>query len=131
MSKSITPFLMYSGDAEAAMQFYASLFPDAQIDIAERFDEKEPGKPGSIKAATLTLNGQRLMFFDSPVKHAFGFTPAISLFVECGSEEDVNALFAKLSEGGKVLMELGSYPFAKRYAWLNDKFGVSWQLRYA
>jgi predicted 3-demethylubiquinone-9 3-methyltransferase (glyoxalase superfamily) len=131
MTKNVTPFLMYAGEAEAAMQFYASLFPGAEVDVSERFDEKGPGKPGSIKAATLTLGGQRLMFFDSPVKHAFTFTPAISLFVECDSASDVDALFAKLSEGGQVLMGLDAYPFAKRFAWVQDKFGVSWQLRYA
>src|SRR5689334_7417811 len=113
MTKSVTPFLMYVGEAEAAMQFYASLFPGAEIDVSERFDEKGPGKPGSVKTATLILGGQKLMFFDSPVKHAFTFTPAISLFVEADSASEVDALFARLSEGGQVLMGLDAYPFAK------------------
>ena len=131
MTKSITPFLMYVGEAEAAMQFYASLFPGAKIDITERFDGTEPGKPGPIKAATFTFKGQTLMFFDSPAKHAFTFTASISLFVECDSAAEVDQLFAKLSEGGQVFMPLDAYPFAKRFAWVADQFGVSWQLRYA
>jgi predicted 3-demethylubiquinone-9 3-methyltransferase (glyoxalase superfamily) len=68
------------------------------------------------------------MFFDSPVTHAFTFTPAISLFVNCDSEEEITFLYEKLSEKGTVMMEFNTYPFAKKFAWLADKYGVSWQL---
>lgn len=63
------------------------------------------------------------------MKHAFSFTPAISFAVACEDEAEVDRLFAALSQGGQVLMDLGAYPFAKRFGWVNDKFGVSWQLR--
>jgi predicted 3-demethylubiquinone-9 3-methyltransferase (glyoxalase superfamily) len=75
------------------------------------------------------LKGQPIMFLDSPVKHAFTFTPASSLFVECENAEEVDRLFAALSDSGKVLMPLDAYPFARRFGWMNDRFGVSWQLR--
>jgi predicted 3-demethylubiquinone-9 3-methyltransferase (glyoxalase superfamily) len=71
------------------------------------------------------------MAIDSPVKHDFTFTPAMSLFVDCADEAEIDALFAKLSEGGKVLMPLAAYPFSRKFGWLSDRFGVSWQLNLA
>jgi len=131
MVKSITPFLMFEGDAEAAMTFYISLFADARIETITRYDANGPGKAGSVMVATMSLQGQKLMCIDSAVKHNFTFTPAISLFVECDGAEEVDSLFQKLSDGGKVLMPLNAYPFAKRFGWVNDRFGVSWQVRFA
>jgi len=131
MVKSITPFLMFEGDAEAAMTFYVSLFADARIETITRYDANGPGKAGSVMVATMSLQGQKLMCIDSAVKHDFTFTPAISLFVECDGAEEVDSLFQKLSDGGKVLMPLNAYPFAKRFGWVNDRFGVSWQVRFA
>jgi predicted 3-demethylubiquinone-9 3-methyltransferase (glyoxalase superfamily) len=129
MAKEVTPFLMFPGGAEAAMNFYRSLFPDARIESLVRYGADWPGAAGSVKQATLLLLGRRFEFFDSPVRHAFIFTPAISLAVVCEDIVEIDRLFAKLSEGGEVLMELDAYPFARRFGWLNDKFGVSWQLR--
>ena len=122
---------MFEGDAEAAMTFYVSLFADARIETITRYDANGPGIAGSVMVATMSLNGQKLMCIDSAVKHNFTFTPAISLFVECDGAEEVDSLFQKLSDGGKVLMPLNAYPFAKRFGWVNDRFGVSWQVRFA
>jgi predicted 3-demethylubiquinone-9 3-methyltransferase (glyoxalase superfamily) len=80
--------------------------------------------------AKFTLSGREFMCIDSAVKHQFTFTPAMSLYVDCSSEDEVEKLFGALSESGQVLMPLGAYPFSKKYAWLSDKFGVSWQLSY-
>ena len=129
MAKSITPFLMFEGNAEPAMTFYVSLFPGSSIQSIARFGAEGPGKEGSVMTGILSLNGQTIMFLDSPVKHAFTFTPASSLFVECENAEEIDRLFAALSDGGKVLMGLDTYPFARRFGWTNDRFGVSWQLR--
>jgi predicted 3-demethylubiquinone-9 3-methyltransferase (glyoxalase superfamily) len=129
MAKEINPFLMFVGGAEAAMQFYASLFPGAQIESLVRYGTEGPGAEGKVKQATLMLLGRKLEFFDSSPVHAFTFTPAISFAVTCDDAAEVDALFAKLSEGGQVLMGLDAYPFAKRFGWVNDRFGVSWQLR--
>ena len=130
MAREINPFLMFPSGAEAAMNFYISLFPGSRIETLLRYGDEGPGAAGSVKQATLLLNGRRLEFFDSPVRHAFTFTPAISFAVACDDAEEVDRLFGKLSEGGQVLMGLDAYPFAKRFGWVNDKFGVSWQLRF-
>jgi predicted 3-demethylubiquinone-9 3-methyltransferase (glyoxalase superfamily) len=78
--------------------------------------------------ATFTLAGQTYMCIDSPVKHDFTFTPAMSLFVDCADEAELDTLFARLSEDGQVLMALDNYGFSHKFGWLADKFGVSWQL---
>ena len=131
MAKEINPFLMFPSGAEAAMNFYLSLFPGARIESLMHYDAEGPGVAGSVKQATVLLLGRRFEFFDSPVRHAFSFTPAISFAVACDDAREIDRLFAKLSDGGQVLMALDAYPFAKRFGWLNDKFGVSWQLRLA
>lgn len=131
MAKEINPFLMFADGAEAAMHFYVSLFPDAKIESLTCYGDEGPGAKGTVKQATLRLMDLRLDFFDSPVRHAFTFTPAISFAVTCDDAAEVDRLFAGLSEGGQVLMGLDAYPFAKRFGWVNDKFGVSWQLKAA
>lgn len=127
MSK-ITTFLMFEGNAEVAMNFYVSLFPDSEIKSISRYVENEPGPAGTVKFAEFSLSGQPLMCIDSFVKHGFTFTAAMSLYVKCDTESQIDAAFAKLSEGGQILMPLDTYPFSKKYAWLNDRYGVSWQL---
>ncbi len=131
MAERITPFLMFEGKAEEAMNFYLSLFPGARVEKLEHFGPEGPGAEGSVLHAEFVLNGQQLRMFDSPVHHAFTFTPSISLFVDCASEEEIDRLFAALSEGGQVMMELAEYPFAKKFGWIADRFGVSWQLSLA
>ena len=128
MQPTITTFLMFEGKAEEAMTFYTSLFAGARVLTLERYGKGEMGAEGTVKHATFDLAGQVFMCIDSPVKHAFTFTPSISLFVECG-EGEIDALFARLSDGGHVLMPLAEYPFSRRFGWVSDRFGVSWQLR--
>src|SRR5262245_9333125 len=128
---SVTTFLMFEGKAEEAMSWYVSLIDNSAISSIVRYGREGPGKEGSVVHARFSLNGREFMAIDSPVKHAFGFTPAISLFVDCATESEVDRLFSELSAGGQVLMPLAAYPFSKRFGWLVDKFGVSWQLRLA
>ena len=78
--------------------------------------------------ATFSIAGQSVMCIDSPMKHAFTFTPAFSFFIECSSADELGRLLAALSEGGGVLMPRGNYGFSREFAWVNDRFGVSWQL---
>lgn len=119
---------MFSGKAEEAMSFYVSLFDRSEVLSIQRYGPNEAGVEGSVLHATFSLNGQELMCIDSAVKHEFTFTPAISLYVTCQSEDEVDRLFHGLSDGGQVLMPLGAYPFSKRFAWVSDRYGVSWQL---
>jgi predicted 3-demethylubiquinone-9 3-methyltransferase (glyoxalase superfamily) len=128
VAKAITPFLMFEGSAEAAMNFYISLFPDSRIDQIERYGPGEPGPEGTVKRADFTVAGQRLICIDSPMPHGFTFTPSISLFVECESEAELDAAFGQLSEGGTVMMPPGNYGFSTKFTWVGDRFGVSWQL---
>jgi len=128
--QKITNFLMFEGRAEEALNFYLSLFEDSKIEHAVKYGPNQGGVEGSIMHAKFTLSGQEFMCIDSALKHQFTFTPSMSLYVDCSSEEEVEKLFGALSEGGQVLMPLGVYPFSKKYAWLSDRFGVSWQLSY-
>ncbi len=132
MSKTgITPFLMFVGRAEEAMNFYASLFPDSQIVDIKRYGPGEAGPEGSVMHATFALGGQEFMASDSFVKHAFTFTPSISFYVTFQTEVEIDKAFARLADGGMVLMPLDAYPFSPRFGWVQDKFGVSWQLSLA
>jgi predicted 3-demethylubiquinone-9 3-methyltransferase (glyoxalase superfamily) len=128
---NITIFLMFEGKAEEAMNFYISLFADSAIKSISRYGENEDGPAGTVRQAVFALNGQEFMCIDSFVKHGFTFTPAMSLFVRLGAESELDKLYAALSEGGQILMPLDAYPFSKKYGWVNDKYGVSWQLTLA
>jgi predicted 3-demethylubiquinone-9 3-methyltransferase (glyoxalase superfamily) len=128
---SVRPFLMFQAhDAEAAMNFYVALL-GGKVDEITRYGPGERGAEGSVKLARFTIADQTLLCIDSPVKHEFGFTPAVSLFVECVSADEIRRLMPALAEGGAVLMPLGSYGFSPLFAWVNDRFGVSWQLNLA
>jgi predicted 3-demethylubiquinone-9 3-methyltransferase (glyoxalase superfamily) len=122
---------MFDGKAEEAIGFYVSLLPNSAITAVARYGAGEAGAEGSVMHARFTLNGREFRCIDSPVKHDFTFTPAISLFVDCATASEVDALFAQLATGGRVLMPLDAYPFSRRFAWVNDRFGVSWQLNLA
>ena len=126
--QKITTFLMFEGNAEEAMTFYLSLFADAAVISVTRYGTEGPGAAGSVQQATFTLAGQPFMCIDSPVKHGFTFTPAISLFVQCTDEAELDRLYAALAERGAELKPLGDYGFSARFGWVNDRFGVSWQL---
>lgn len=126
MARSIKTFLMFEGEAEEAMNFYASLFEEAAVSEITRHGAGSA--EGKVYSATLSLPGQEIMFFDSPAEHEFGFTPAISLFVECESEDEIERLYSSLADGGKPLMPISDYGFSRRFGWVADRFGVSWQL---
>ncbi|WP_406366441.1 VOC family protein [Streptomyces sp. NBC_01546] len=129
--QKITTFLMFEGRAEEALTFYTSLFEDAEVIDIARYDAAGPGPEGSVKLATFTLAGQQFKCIDSYVKHGFGFTPSVSLFVECESAAELDRLYGALAKGGGELMPVGSYGFSERFGWVNDRFGVSWQLNLA
>jgi predicted 3-demethylubiquinone-9 3-methyltransferase (glyoxalase superfamily) len=122
----IKPFLMFQGKADEAMRFYVSLFPDAKILELIRYGINEPGVEGSIHKACFSIANQVVLCIDSPVKQEFDFTPALSFFVDCESEEEFLRLYTELA--GTVLMPIGDYGLSRQFAWVNDRFGVSWQL---
>lgn len=128
MSKQIKTFLMFQGQAEEALDLYRSLFRDAMVLSMEKYGSGESGAEGSVKLANFSLNTQEFMCIDSPVDHGFSFSPSMSLYVDCESEEEIDRVFAALSDGGSVLMPLDRYPFSEKFGWVADRFGVSWQL---
>lgn len=119
--QKISPFLWFNDNAEDAVQFYTSLFAESKLIGFMRPSPDAPVLTGSFELAGqafTALNGGPL----------FKFTPAISLFVNADTEEEIDALWEKLKEGGLVLMGLNAYPFSRKFGWVQDKFGLSWQL---
>ncbi len=130
MTKSVTPFLMFQdGRAEEAINRYVEVFGDARVVFITKYGPNPVGAPeGSIQQAVFEIYGQRIMVTESPIKHPFDFTPAVSLFVDFDSEQELDRVFAALSEDGFVMMPPDNYGFSEKFAFIQDRFGVSWQL---
>jgi predicted 3-demethylubiquinone-9 3-methyltransferase (glyoxalase superfamily) len=112
----ITPFLWFNDQAEEAMNFYTAIFKNSKIGSVSRYGEGGPGQPGSVMTATFELDGQEFMALNGgPL---FTFTEAISFFVNCETQVEVDELWEKLTEGGEE----------SQCGWLKDKFGLSWQI---
>lgn len=129
MDQKIKTFLTFQkGDAEQAMNLYINLFDNSKIEDIKRWGKDMPGKEGTVMTATFTLDGRMYMCSDSPAIHDWDFSPAVSNFVECKTEQELDMLFEKLSEKGQIMMPLNNYGFSKKFGWVADQFGVSWQL---
>jgi predicted 3-demethylubiquinone-9 3-methyltransferase (glyoxalase superfamily) len=116
MQKKITTFLTYDGRAEEAVEFYTSIFDNSRILNTVLYGEAGPGPKGSLMSATFELAGQEFVALNGGP--SFTFAPGISLFVDCETQEEVDELWEKLSEGGQK----------GPCGWLTDRFGVSWQI---
>lgn len=128
---SIAPFLMFQqGNAEEAIAFYVAMLPGSRVDEIRHWQPGSMGVPGKVELATFTVAGLQVKATDSPIRHGFDFTPSLSLFVTCATAEEAETASARLVEGGMALMPMAEYPFAKRFAWVNDRFGVSWQIAF-
>jgi predicted 3-demethylubiquinone-9 3-methyltransferase (glyoxalase superfamily) len=114
--QKITPFLWFDGKAEAAMTFYTSIFKNSKIERVSRYGAAGPGPKGTVMSATFQLDGQDFMALNGGPQ--FTFSPAISLYVNCETQDEVDELWEKLSAGGQK----------GRCGWLTDKYGVSWQI---
>ena len=114
--QKITPFLWFDNGAEEAVNFYTSLFKNSKIVSINRYGDEVPGMKGKVLTAVFQLEGQEFMAIDGAAP--FKFTEAISLFVKCDTQDEVDRLWEKLSEGG----EKG------RCGWLKDRYGLSWQI---
>ena len=114
--------------AESAMKFYLEIFAHSKIINVERWGKDAPVEEGRIMRALFELDGNLFMCSDSPPVHDWSFSPAVSNYVECESETELQKLFANLSENGKVTMPLNNYGFSTKFGWTIDQFGVSWQL---
>lgn len=129
--QKIIPFLWFNNQAEEAANFYVSLFKNSKVTNVTRYVGKEVEKvsgqkEGTVMTVAFELNGVEFSGINGgPV---FTFNPSVSFAVSCGTTAEIDDLWAKLSPGGKVLMELQEYPFSKRFGWVQDKYGISWQL---
>ncbi|ATQ43016.1 VOC family protein [Caulobacter mirabilis] len=125
---TVRPFLMFEGRAREAMAFYVSVLPDAEILDTVLYGPEQGEHEGWVMFARFRVAGQEVICNDSTVKHAFTFTPALSLFVEVDDPAEVDRLVGLLGEGGEALMPVDHYGFSRRFGWVNDRFGVSWQV---
>ena len=114
--QKITPFLWFDGKAEEATNFYVSVFKNAKVVNMRRWGRGGPSPEGSVMSTTFEVDGQE--FYTLNGGPHFKFTPAISLFIKCETQQEVDELWEKLSEGGEK----------SRCGWLKDKFGISWQV---
>jgi len=114
--QKITPFLWFDHQAEEAMNFYVSIFKNSKVGRVTRYGEAGPGPKGTVMSATFQLDGQD--FFALNGGPHFTFSPAVSFFVNCETQQEVDELWEKLSAGGKK----------ERCGWLKDKYGLSWQI---
>jgi predicted 3-demethylubiquinone-9 3-methyltransferase (glyoxalase superfamily) len=128
--KEITPCLWFDKNAEEAVNFYVSTFNNSRIGNVNRYGKSGAnvsGQPeGSVMTVTFRLEGQPFLALNGGPE--FKFSPAVSFFVSYKTEKEIDDLWKKLSDGATVLMELGKYPFAEKFGWLQDRFGISWQL---
>ncbi len=121
--QKIIPHLWFDKEAKEAAQFYTSVFPNSQI---TNINTIKGAPSGDCDIVSFKLQDQGFMAISAGPY--FKFNPSISFFVNCNTKEEVDEYWAKLSEGGKALMPLDKYPFSEHYGWIQDKYGLSWQL---
>ncbi|HEY4576291.1 MAG TPA: VOC family protein [Yaniella sp.] len=127
--QQLTPHLMFQdGRAEEALNFYVDLFGGETI-LLLNYGEEAAEMAGKVQIATIDIAGQQMNIMDSSAMHEFNFTPSISLFFRCDSEEQLDKLYTGLSDGGQAMMPKSDYGFGP-YAWVSDRYGVSWQLSF-
>jgi len=124
--QKITPFLWFDGKAEEAAKFYVSIFKNSKIDTMKPWGEGSPFPKEQIMNATFELDGQQFYAFDAGPQ--FKLNPSISFFVVCETEAETNDVWQKLVDGGNVMMALEKYDWSEKYGWLQDRFGISWQV---
>lgn len=116
MAQKITPFLWFDDNAEEATQFYVSIFKNSEVLSINRYGDAGSGAEGTVMTTSFRLDGQEFMALNGGPH--FTFTGAISFFIDCRSQEEVDELWEKLSEGGET----------SQCGWLKDEFGLSWQV---
>jgi predicted 3-demethylubiquinone-9 3-methyltransferase (glyoxalase superfamily) len=123
--QKITSHLWFDKEAKEAAEFYTSIFKESEIKNTTTLHNTPSG---TVDIVTIEIFGQEFTLISAgPL---FKFTPAISFLVACKTKEEVDALWRKLSDGGSALMELGEYPFSEKYGWVQDRYGLSWQVMF-
>ena len=119
------PFITFEQRAQEALDFYSATFPSFKLHTTQHHAEPHDAL---IMLATFSIRGQELMISDSPIEHEWGITPGVSFFLDVDSEINLLSLAEQLSDEGKVMMPPGNYGFSKQFAWVEDRFGINWQL---
>ena len=121
-------FLMFTGDAEAWLQLATSAVPDSHITSLAKYGTEAEAMSGLVSMAEAVIGGVPIRCNDTPPMHEFTFTPSISFFIDLDDDSQLTSAHDALIEGGTALMPLGQYGFSRRFAWIQDRYGVSWQL---
>ena len=132
MTLGARTFLTFQGGvAHAALDLYREVFDDFELLEIDHYGAGDPGPVGTVKVARFRLAGSEFSCADSPVTHAWGFTPGVSLWIDCDDANELQRLFDRLGDGGQVFMPLDDYGFSARFGWVGDRYGVTWQLNLA
>lgn len=138
-AQKLTTFLAFRRDAEDAIKLYTSLFDDAEVISEIRARADEPGwADGTLQHCVFSLAGLHFMCINMPPPgarghdhaawHRYEFSPATAIYVQCRDDAEIERLYAALSDGGETIMPPASYGFSEKFAWVNDRFGLSWRL---
>lgn len=129
-NQMITSLTFQDNNAENAMNFYVEVFDNAKVISVKRWQKGGPGEEGKIMQALFSLDGNLFMCSDSRPVHDWDFSPAVSNYIECENESELETLFSRLSKNGNVTMPPDNYGFSQKFAWVIDQYGVSWQLNF-
>ena len=122
------PFITIEQRAQEALDFYSATFPSFALHSLQHHAEPHDAL---IMLASFSIRGQELMISDSPINHEWGITPGVSFFLDVEDEATLLSFANQLSNEGKVMMPPGNYGFSKQFAWVEDRFGINWQLNVA
>jgi predicted 3-demethylubiquinone-9 3-methyltransferase (glyoxalase superfamily) len=139
VTQKLSIFLMFHGNAEEAMSFYTSVFENAEVVHVIRARGEDTGwTEGTLQYGIFKIAGQQVVCMNTPPPgsrahntapwHEFKFNPAITIYVERDSKEDFDKLYEALIEGGEIYLPAQSYGFSPKFAWVNDRYGISWRI---
>ncbi|TVT27814.1 VOC family protein [Salinicoccus cyprini] len=126
--KSMNPFLTFQGRAEEALGYYTETFKDAEVLLLQKYDAGTPELEGKVVQGAIRIHDQLIRVMDSQVPQESTFTPSMSFFIECETFQEMEMYYRKLKTRGAIHMPLDDYGFSRQFAWIQDQFGVTWQL---
>lgn len=128
--KSILPFLTFGGNAMEALAFYKDIFYDMEVKYMQEYGAETPELSGKVMQAVISIHNQQLMISDSQTPKEFNFTPSMSFYIECEDLNEIEWYYRKLKKNGAILMPLDEYATGRQLAFVQDQFGLSWQLNF-
>ena len=127
-NQKILPFLSFRGNAEEAVNFYMSVFPETRIISLVHITDKANGEPGKVLNVLFEIMGQQFMAMDMNEQHSPEFSWAVSMYTNCSSKEEFDTIFSRLAKDGLVMMGPEPVLEFRKVAWITDKYNVTWQL---